>query len=325
MKNWKCVCKKVLFLPLWLLLLFILISAIALVQVFWRHWETFPIAYVTYVFSFYTLTVFCVACWKTLPGYYKRMKGKVYDNRYANRYLTDVAYKTHVSLHTSLTINLLYVATNAVSGVLYNSIWFAVFAVYYGIMAVMRFLLVRYVGKKHIGENWMGEWKRSRVCAYILMTVNITLSGVVLMMVYYGRGFQYRGVLIYVMALYAFYTTITAIKDVIKYRKYKSPVMSMSKIIKLAASLFSMLFLETAMFAQFGQETAMEIRQLMIMITGAGICAIVVGMSVYMIVRSSKEIKEIRKTGGKDDEFYRYSECWNGENCKEYEKRSGAL
>lgn len=56
-----------------------------------------------------------------------------------------------------------------------------------------------------------------------------------------------------------------------------------------------MLFLETAMFSQFGEDTPLETKRIMIMATGAGISVVVVGMSFYMIVRSSKEMKEIGK------------------------------
>lgn len=301
MKRLKSFCKRVFILPLWLIIVLTIVSTSALVFVFLEGLHSFFYAYAVYGVSFYTFTVICIACFTTIPRYYRRIKGKVYENEYANRYLTDAAYKTHVSLYLSLGINLLYIGINGVSAVIYRTHWFAIFAIYYGIMAVMRFLLVRYVGKNQIGESRLGELKRSRACAYILMTVNITLSGVVLMMVYYNRGFQYQGYLIYVMALYTFYTTITAIIGAIRYRKYQSPVMSMSKIIKLSASLFSMLFLETAMFAQFGQGTPEQMKQLMIMATGAGICAIVVGMSLYMIVRSSKEIRNIKKAKRSND------------------------
>ncbi len=292
MKNWKSIGKKILFLPLWLILILTVISTVGLVFIFTKGWEAVWIAYVVYVISFYTLTVVCLACWKTIPRYYKRMKGKVYDNKYANRYFTDVAFKTHVTLYRSLFINLIYVVINAVSAILYNTHWFAIFAVYYAIMAIMRFLLVRYVGKNQIGTSRFEELKCSRLCAYILMTVNLALSGAVLMMVYYNRGFEYQGFLIYVMAMYTFYITAMAIKDMVKYRKYQSPVMSMSKIIQMAAALFSMLFLETAMFSQFGADTSLELQRNMIMATGAGISVIVVSMAVYMIVRSTQEIKK---------------------------------
>lgn len=302
MKEWKEFGKKMLLLPVWLIVLMIIVSGAGLVVVFLKGWDAKPISYFVYVFSFYTLTVLCIACWKTIPGYYKKVRGRVYENQYAGRYLTDAAYKNKIGLYISLLINLLYVGTNGVSAVVYRTRWFAIFAIYYGIMAVMRFLLVRYVGKNSIGESLLGELRRARTCAYILMTINITLSGVVLMMAYYDRGFQYQGFLIYVMALYTFYTTTNTIINLVKYRKYHSPVMSVTKIIKLASSLFSMLFLETAMFAQFGQEMSEASRRIMIMATGAGICAIVVGMSVFTIVRATKEIQKIRNKKKESEE-----------------------
>lgn len=292
MKEWRSIGRRLFFPPLWLVFILIVFSTVALVTVFMREKENTPIAYIVYVISFYTLIVVCLACWNTIPRYYKCMKEKVYDNRYANRYLTDVVFKTHVNLYRSLAINLIYVVINAISGIIHRTHWFAIFAVYYAIMATMRFLLVRYVNRNHIGKSRLGELKRSRLCAYILVTVNLSLSGAVLMMLYFERGFRYQGFLIYVMALYAFYITTTAIIDMIKYRKYKSPVMSMSKIIKMASALFSILFLETAMFAQFGGDTSPEVQRVMIIATGGGISVIVVAMSVYMIVRTTKEIKE---------------------------------
>ena len=293
--DWTKLGTKLLFPPLWAMLILAAISMVSLVLVFVKGWDTLWFAYVIYVLAFYTLSVICIACYKTFPGYYKTAKTKLYDNKYANRYLTDVEYKTHITLYCSLIINLIYVALNAVSAIIYSTSWFALFALYYWIMAVMRFLLVRYVSKNKIGVSRLNELKRSRLCAYILMTVNLALSGAVLMMVYHHRGFDYQGFLIYVMALYTFYTTTTAIIDLVKYRKYNSPVMSVSKIIKLAAALVSMLSLETAMFSQFGGDMAPGNQQLMIMLTGAGISIIVVTMAIYTIVRSTKEIRAIKE------------------------------
>lgn len=292
MKDWKKLGKKLVFLPVWLLMFLTVLCAAALVTVFEKGWEMRLAAYVTYVFSFYTLVAVCAACWTKLPKYYKQIKGRVYENPYANRYFTDVAFKTHMTLYRSLAINLLYVAVNVVSAVIYRSLWFATFAAYYAIMAMMRFLLARYVRKNQIGKSRIGELRRARVCAVILLTVNLTLSGVVLMMVYLELGFEYKGFLIYVMAMYTFYTTTTAVIELVKFRRYNSPVISVSKNIKLAASLFSMLFLETAMFAQFGEETPPMVKRIMIMATGGGISVIVVGMAVYRIVQSTKELRK---------------------------------
>ena len=292
--DWKRFAKKSLFPPLGIMFLLVVVCAAALVVVFVKGIETSPLAYVSYVFAFYTLCVLCIFCYTTLPGYWKSGKDKLYANKLANRYLTDAAFKTHVNLYRSLAINLLYVAVNAISAVVFHTNWFGLFAVYYAILAIMRFLLIRYVSKNKIGASRLGELQRARLCAYILLTVNLALSGAVLMMVYFHRGFDYQGILIYVMALYTFYTTTTAIMDMVKYRRYGSPIMSMSKVIKMAAALVSMLLLETAMFSQFGGEMSIEMQRIMIMATGAGIAIIVVSMAIYMIVRTTKEIRSLK-------------------------------
>lgn len=283
---------KFLFPPVWLAMTLAVISAIALVVIFINGWENHPIACGCYVLAFYTLTVICAWCSKVFPGCSRIIKAKLHENKYADRYLTDVVFKTEIGLYRSLVINLIYVVVNAISGIVYKTYWFGIFAVYYGIIAIMRFLLIRYVVKNPIGDNYLGELKRARLCAGILLTINLALSGAVLMMVYFDRGFQYQGFLIYIIAMYTFYITVTAIIDMVKYRKYKSPVMSITKVIKMASALFSMLFLETAMLAQFGADTSPEAKRIMIMATGAGISIAVVAMAFYMIVSTSKEIKK---------------------------------
>ena len=290
-KKWKIL----LFPPIWIIILLTLISTVALVSIFINGWEMSPLAYVSYVLAFYTLTAICIVCVRVLPGYYKRVKNKMHENKYIDRYITDAVFKSNVGLYRSFSINLIYVVVNAVSGYIYQTYWFVIFAVYYAIIALMRLLLVRYVIKNPIGNNQLGELKRARQCACILMIVNLALSGAVLMMVLFDRGFQYQGFLIYVIALYTFFITVTAVIDMIKYRKYNSPILSVTKVIKMASALFSMLFLETAMFAQFGSDTSVEVKKLMIILTGAGISVAVITMAIYMIVQTTGEINKYKK------------------------------
>ena len=113
------------------------------------------------------------------------------------------------------------------------------------------------------------------------------------MILFQDKGYRYSGILIYVMAAYTFYITVIAIINLVKYRKIGSPVMSMAKIINMAAALVSMLSLETAMFSEFNEEMSLENQNLMIMLTGAGVSVAVITMSVYSIVKNSREIKII--------------------------------
>ena len=88
--------KKLLFLPLGLVLLFSVISAASLAAVFTRGLENSPLAYAVYVFSFYSLSAFCLFCWKTLPGYLKSLKAKLYANKLAILYAEPLTLKEPV-------------------------------------------------------------------------------------------------------------------------------------------------------------------------------------------------------------------------------------
>lgn len=293
--DWKKFWKKLLFPPVWVIIILTIVSAAALVFVFINKWDATPIAYIVYVVSFYALSVLCILLSMVLPKKYRQIRKKIDNNPIGHRYMTDAAFRTHISLYLSLGVNLLYAGVNILSVILYHSKWFAVLAGYYVILAVMRFLLVRYVRKNGIGKNYFGELRSAMLCSSILLLVNFALSGSVLMILYDNKGYEYHGILIYVMAMYTFYITTSAIVSLVKYRKYKSPVMTMNKIIALSAALVSMLSLETAMFSQFGQDTPAETKWIMIALTGAGISVAVVTMSAYMIVKVHKQIKEIKE------------------------------
>ncbi|MBR3600850.1 MAG: hypothetical protein IKL49_00770 [Lachnospiraceae bacterium] len=289
--DWKKIGKKLLFPNVLIILLLTIISAALLVYVFVNGLETAAIAYVSYLISFYGLTVLVIYLCMVLPKQYRNIKQKVYDNPWGNRYMTNAAFRTKISLHMSLAIHLLYVGMNVVLAFMNKTRWFGILAGYYLILAVMQFLLLKYAIQKGIGTERQGELRRARVCAIILLNLNFVLSGAVLMILYQNKGFKYQGILIYAMAAYTFYSTIRAVVDLIRYRKYKSPIMTTTKIITLSSALVSMLSLETAMFFQFGQDMNPASRRLMIALTGAGISMAVIGMSAYMIIKTSQELE----------------------------------
>ena len=292
--DWKKIGKKLLFPPVWLMVILTIISAGALILVFVNGMEQSVIAYVVYVLAFYTLSVVCVFCAMVLPKQYGAIRQKIYGNPLGSRFMTDRVFRTNISLSVSFVISMLYVGIHVWFWHMLGSYWFMVLAVYYVIMAVMRYLLVRYVRIQKIGTSILGEWKRSRICAYILLLINLSLSGAVLMILYQSKGYDYPGIMIYVMAMYTFYSTIHAIVDIVKYRTLGSPVMSTAKIVSLSGALVSMLNLETAMFAQFGTDMAPEHQRIFIILTGAGVSITVVTLSVILIVNANKAIRRIK-------------------------------
>lgn len=291
MERFRRILNRLLFPGIAVVLVSVPIAAGLLAYTFSSGEEYSPIACAAYVFSAYSLTIVC-ASFAKFP--WQNVKAVLHQNRHVHRYLTDVSFKTHVSLYLSLGINLLFAVMKLFFGICYRSVWFGTLAVYYIMLAVMRFLLLRHVSRIGIGKEFVSELRRYRLCGIILMLMNVALLGVVILVVLDKRGFSYEGYLIYVVAMYAFYNIISAVWDMLKYRRYQSPVMSASKAIKLAAALVSMLSLETAMLAQFGEESTEQFRFLMTGLTGGGVCLLVLVISFVMIAQSTRQLKNLK-------------------------------
>lgn len=256
------------------------------------------IAYISYFLSAYALIITITGVTGTVrfvrQGIDKHpIVRKALGIPLVSKYLREDLFRVETGLYQGFFVNILYAGIKMFSGILYRSVWFVTLAVYYILLAVMRASLLHYVRKN--GKNKVSEWKRYRLCGIILLFMNAALAGIVILAVHENSGFEYPGMLIYVMAMYAFYAAITAVRNVVKFRRYGSPVMSAAKAINLTAALVSMLSLETAMLTQFGAADDPGFRKVMTASTGAGISIIVLGMAVFMIVWSTKQMKHMKQ------------------------------
>lgn len=259
-------------------------------------------AYLSYVLSAYALAITVTGIFRVVRavragiGNHPGVK-KLLAHPISGRYLTDVIFRARVSLYSGLAVNMLYAATKMISGILYDSLWLITLSVYYILLAMMRFLLLTSTRKKQETADISAEFQRYRVCGVLLVFMNLALSGMVLFLVRQDGGYDYPGVLIYVMAIYTFYAVIMAVVHIVKFRRHGSPVLSAVKAINLTAALVSMLALETAMLNQFGQGDDQFFRKVMTASTGAAVCGLVFVMAIYMIVRATRQLRELE---GKD-------------------------
>ena len=297
MDRLKAVLKKIFFLPP-LPTVLIAVPAFIFVFVMLGIWDRSALAYVSYILSAYAMIITITG----LPGVIEAIRNrienltllkKIRSTALGDRLLGDAVFRSEITLHGGLFVNLLYVAINLFSGIRYRSTWFVALALYYALLSAMRAVLVRYVHRKPIGQDIPAEFRRYWACGGILLLMNQALVGIIIYMVTQNKGFSYPGLMIYAMAMYTFYITISAIINVIKYRSHGSPVMSASKAISLTAALVSMLSLETAMLARFGSDET-EFRRIMLGVSGGVICAFVLTMAVYMLVRSTKLLKNLK-------------------------------
>ena len=70
------------------------------------------------------------------------------------------------------------------------------------------------------------------------------------------------------------------------------PIISAIKFVSLSSALVSMFSLETAMLTVFGTSEDYLLRRIMITLTGSIFGLIILVIGIFMIIKSSKEIKK---------------------------------
>ena len=249
------------------------------------------IAIISYVLAAYTLTVWCFK----IPYLIRFFKAFKNENKYAKKWREDARLRVNVSLYGSLAWNALYGLFQLWLGFYHRTFWFCSLGAYYICLGVMRFFLLRHTTRYAPGEKMRAELKKYRTCGIAFLLMNLALTLIIFFMVYFGRTFEHHMITAIAMAAYTFTALTAAIINVIKYRKYNSPVFSASKAISLAAALVSMLTLESTMLTTFseGTMTAME-QKIMLGATGGVISALIVATAIYMIVIGTKKLKQLK-------------------------------
>lgn len=246
--------------------------------------------YLSYILAGYALFLICCR----IPNGVRKIKGLVGNNRLLSRYFGDLGYRVKISLFASATTNAVRTLFYMVMGIVNQSLWFYSLSVYYALLSVMRFFLLKDIRKEY-QANVEKQWRRYLFCGVILVVVNLALGGIAFLVIQRNQGFSYHFVETIAIALFTFINTISAIVNSIKYRKYHQPIISAVKFVSLSSALVSMFALETAMLGAFGQETNPSFRLIMTSATGGAFGLVILAIAVFMIVKSSVELRKIKR------------------------------
>ncbi len=141
------------------------------------------------------------------------------------------------------------------------------------------------------------ELQRYRACGIIFLIMNLALALMIFFMVYWNRTFIHHEITTIAMAAYTFTSFTMTIINIVKSRKYSSPVFSALKAINLAAACVSMLTLESTMLTTFNDGTISEgTRRIFLGVSGGVLSLFIVVMAIYMIVQSNKKLKMLKTT-----------------------------
>lgn len=287
--DWKKLGKALLFPHIAIMIVLVPLSAILLIGSMVFVGTESAIAYISYVLSAYTLTVWCCK----IPYLIKFFKAFKNENKYARRLQDDARLRVNISLYGSFAWNALYGIFQLWLGFYHRTFWFYSLGAYYICLAVMRFFLVRHTRKYAPGEKMQTELVKYRACGWIFLIMNLALTLIIFFMVYFNRTFEQHMITAIAMAAYTFTAFTVAIVNVVKYRKYNSPVFSASKAINFAAACVSMLTLTSTLLTTFSDGTMGQMEQKMMLgSVGVAVSMVIVVMAMYMIVTGTKKFKQ---------------------------------
>ncbi len=250
------------------------------------------VAVLSYVLSFYTLTVWCLK----IPYLIAFVRVFRAENQYVQVWKADARLRVNVSLYGTLIFNTVYAIFQLGLGFYHHTFWYYSLAGYYFSLAVMRFFLLRHSRKHNPGEKIREELVRYRACGILFLMMNLALSLMIFFMVYWNRTFHHHEITTIAMAAYTFTSFTIAVINLVKYRKYESPIFSASKAISLASACVSMLTLESTMLTTFNDGSMNELtRNIFLGISGGVISVFVIAMAIHMICESNKKLKQIKK------------------------------
>lgn len=289
MKKALEVLQKILHPPQWALFFAPPVVFAALIYIFLTGQNDSTPAYVIYGMSAYCLTVLVLPLPRLIQDAKASVMRRINGMAFGGRYVNDLAFRGSVSIYRGMTVNFLYVLFRIVVGIRYASMWFISMAVYYLVLGVLRLsLILSYRQKVNIDE--LRCYRRT---AWLLFLLNIPMGGMITLMVLTNSGYSYPGYVIYLSAMYTFYTMVTSVINLVRFRRLGSPILSAAKVLNFIAALMSILSLQTAMIAQFSAESD-SFRKTMNAITGGVIWLCVILTAVYMLRRSRKMQSEVK-------------------------------
>lgn len=249
--------------------------------------DTVP-AYIIYGVSAYSLIILLIsfpASIKQIRTWFTNRKTiqKIKTYKIIGRYIEDLSFRGTISIYQGMMINFLYVIFRIIVGIKYMSVWFISMAVYYLFLGILRtYLIICY--RRDQKNMEIICYKRTALFIFLL---NIPMGIMIFLMVETNSGYSYSGYIIYLSAIYTFYTLTTSIINLFKFKKLGNPLLSAAKVLNFISAMMSILGLQTAMISRFSKNGD-EYRKMMNAITGGFVYGSVIIIAVYMLIHSKK-------------------------------------
>lgn len=173
----------------------------------------------------------------------------------------------------SLVFNILYCAYHIVFGAITASWWFLTIGIYYAVLSIIRFAVLRHKGSNRPLVRFTGA---------MLIVLSVSLVGTIILAFVKDRGTAFPLIAMLAIATYTFTKITLATIKWIKARKSTSVKRLTLRNISFANAFVSIYSLQRSMLVSFEGMTKTEIR-IMNLVTGSAVCIIVflLGLNLF--------------------------------------------
>lgn len=221
-------------------------------------------------------------------------------------------------LYTSTVVNYFFVAFQLYGGIRYESVWFTSLGVYYAVLTSVNL----YIGLSHKKQG-REAWKVFRISGWALTLANLALIAIISIMIATpGVAVRnYSPIIAVGVTFWTFYLLISAAIGIVKQWRKKNVIAMAENSIQLIGATVSILILQTSMIASYGaqaieeakntleqmsgivntsvemERTVDDLIQIFVTsnrITGILVIVVVLAITVYMIVKGSREYRKFR-------------------------------
>ena len=227
-----------------------------------------------------------------------RIKEFLYKYKYVEKYLTDDIFQTQTMLLASLAMNIAAATFKFVMGVWFRSKWLVTVSIYILTLSAMRLLLLNRERKSKKLETpvhkRLYDLKGYRACGYMVLFMNMIVGRMIVQMLVDNEGYDYPGLMLYLIGLFAIANFANAIYNVKKYWHIYNPMISAAKRLSFSTALVLLYTLQTSALARFGNNHE-QLRRLLNSISGAVVELVLFTMAILMIVRSNQEMHKLKE------------------------------
>jgi hypothetical protein len=200
---------------------------------------------------------------------------------------------TRAALFGGILLNLSYAAFRFAVGVRSTSLWFCAEAVYYLLLCAARILLVE--EERQISAETdpaMGDtlaWQAYRRGGFFMLILSLAASGIVVLALREERTRGYPDIVVAGAILFTAWRAGLSLYQILRHR-HARPVLSLVKLLSLAAALLSFFALQCTVLARHKWDFAYRLP--LNAATGGAVCLALFLTGCFMLRRARRELKK---------------------------------